>query len=89
KIPEMPSVLAENGAFDKDLDADSKNEVIFRKNTPESFEKLRVLGRGGFGKVVSPSIVPSGNFTKLIRTVTCMVLKVKANDRRISSPLPR
>ncbi|GFT26200.1 hypothetical protein TNCV_1544111 [Trichonephila clavipes] len=27
-------------------------------------------------KVVSPSIVLSGNFAKLIRTVTCMVLKV-------------
>ncbi|GFX25259.1 hypothetical protein TNCV_1274201 [Trichonephila clavipes] len=37
--------------------------------------------------VVSPSIVPSGNFAELIRTVTCMVLK--ANERRISSPLPR
>ncbi|GFY07674.1 hypothetical protein TNCV_4095441 [Trichonephila clavipes] len=37
--------------------------------------------------VVSPSIVPSRNFTGLIRTVTCMVLK--ANDRRTSSPLPR
>ncbi|PRD23678.1 UNVERIFIED_CONTAM: Ribosomal protein S6 kinase alpha-2 [Trichonephila clavipes] len=44
-------ILVKSGAFDKDLDADSKNEVIFRKNTPESFEKLRVLGRGGFGKV--------------------------------------
>ncbi|GFW01426.1 hypothetical protein TNCV_5030761 [Trichonephila clavipes] len=37
--------------------------------------------------VVSTSIVPSGNFAELIRTVTCMVLK--ANDRRTSSPLPR
>ncbi|GFV15251.1 hypothetical protein TNCV_1635131, partial [Trichonephila clavipes] len=37
-------------------------------------------------KVVSPSIVPSGNFAELIRTVTCMVFK--ANDRRTSSPLP-
>ncbi|GFX63991.1 hypothetical protein TNCV_41671 [Trichonephila clavipes] len=36
--------------------------------------------------VVSPSIVPSGNFAELNRTVTCMVLK--ANDRRTSSPLP-
>ncbi|GFX28152.1 hypothetical protein TNCV_424791 [Trichonephila clavipes] len=39
--------------------------------------------------VVSPSIVPSGNFTELIRTGTCMVLKAKANDRRTFSPLPR
>ncbi|GFV09802.1 hypothetical protein TNCV_2598571 [Trichonephila clavipes] len=37
--------------------------------------------------LLSPSIVPSGNFADLIRTVTCMVLK--ANDRRTSSPLPR
>ncbi|GFT01512.1 uncharacterized protein TNCV_270161 [Trichonephila clavipes] len=34
--------------------------------------------------MVSPSIVPSGNFTELIRTVTCIV--VKPNDRRTSSP---
>ncbi|GFY34499.1 hypothetical protein TNCV_2821851 [Trichonephila clavipes] len=34
--------------------------------------------------VVSPSIVPSGNFAELNRTVTCMVLK--ANDRRTSCP---
>ncbi|GFU49556.1 transposable element Tcb2 transposase [Trichonephila clavipes] len=35
-------------------------------------------------EVVSPSIVPSGNFTELNRTVNCMVLK--ANDRRTSCP---
>ncbi|GFY30459.1 transposable element Tcb1 transposase [Trichonephila clavipes] len=35
-------------------------------------------------EVVSPSIVHSENFTKLNRTVTCMVLKT--NDRRTSSP---
>ncbi|GFT28130.1 hypothetical protein TNCV_645111 [Trichonephila clavipes] len=35
-------------------------------------------------EVVSPSIVPSGNFAELNRTITCMVLK--ANDRRTSSP---
>ncbi|GFV22822.1 hypothetical protein TNCV_4962371 [Trichonephila clavipes] len=38
--------------------------------------------------VVSPSIVkiyrPFGNFIELNRTVTCMVLKAKANDRRTS-----
>ncbi|GFW86146.1 hypothetical protein TNCV_1969541 [Trichonephila clavipes] len=34
----------------------------------------------------SPSVVPSGNFAELIRTVTCLVLK--ANDRRTSSLLP-
>ncbi|GFT93146.1 transposable element Tcb2 transposase [Trichonephila clavipes] len=34
--------------------------------------------------VVSPSIVPSGNFAELNHTVTCMVLK--ANDRRTSCP---
>ncbi|GFV01716.1 uncharacterized protein TNCV_2187241 [Trichonephila clavipes] len=39
--------------------------------------------------VVSPSNVPSGNFAELIRTVTCMIIKAKANDRRTSSPLPR
>ncbi|GFS69918.1 hypothetical protein TNCV_3102141 [Trichonephila clavipes] len=38
---------------------------------------------------MSPSIVPSGNFTELYRTVTCMVLKAKVNDRRTPSPLPR
>ncbi|GFV54094.1 hypothetical protein TNCV_5119291 [Trichonephila clavipes] len=38
-------------------------------------------------EVVSPSIVLSGNFAELNRTVTCMVLK--ANDRRTSSPIPR
>ncbi|GFU87672.1 hypothetical protein TNCV_2935941 [Trichonephila clavipes] len=35
-------------------------------------------------EVVSLSIVPSGNFAELNRTVTCMVLK--ANDRRTSCP---
>ncbi|GFT56084.1 hypothetical protein TNCV_811401 [Trichonephila clavipes] len=35
-------------------------------------------------EVVSPSIIPSGNFAELNRTVTCMVLK--ANDRRTSCP---
>ncbi|GFY01519.1 hypothetical protein TNCV_2607061 [Trichonephila clavipes] len=35
-------------------------------------------------QVVSPSIVPSGNFAELNRTITCMVLK--ANDRRTSCP---
>ncbi|GFX27050.1 hypothetical protein TNCV_439561 [Trichonephila clavipes] len=35
-------------------------------------------------EVVSPSIVPSGNFAELNCTVTCMVLK--ANDRRTSCP---
>ncbi|GFX98446.1 hypothetical protein TNCV_4002151 [Trichonephila clavipes] len=35
-------------------------------------------------EVVLPSIVPSGNFAELNRTVTCMVLK--ANDRRTSCP---
>ncbi|GFU98452.1 hypothetical protein TNCV_3652831 [Trichonephila clavipes] len=35
-------------------------------------------------EVVSPSIVPSGNFAELNRTVTCMVLK--ANDKRTSCP---
>ncbi|GFY02336.1 hypothetical protein TNCV_3502181 [Trichonephila clavipes] len=39
--------------------------------------------------VVSPSIVPSGNISELIRTVTCMVLKAQANDRRTSTPLLR
>ncbi|GFV56853.1 hypothetical protein TNCV_146051 [Trichonephila clavipes] len=38
-------------------------------------------------EVVSPSIVPLGNFAELNRTVTCMVLK--ANDRCTSSPLRR
>ncbi|GFV61188.1 hypothetical protein TNCV_856581 [Trichonephila clavipes] len=35
-------------------------------------------------EVVSPSIVPTGNFSELNRTVTCMVLK--ANDRHTSCP---
>ncbi|GFV70383.1 hypothetical protein TNCV_4798021 [Trichonephila clavipes] len=35
-------------------------------------------------EVVSPSIVPSGNFAELNRTVTCMALK--ANDKRTSCP---
>ncbi|GFV26377.1 hypothetical protein TNCV_5086901 [Trichonephila clavipes] len=43
--------------------------------------------------MVAPSIVmfyrPCGNFTELNRTVTCMVLKAKANDSRTSSPLPQ
>ncbi|GFW44629.1 uncharacterized protein TNCV_4481741 [Trichonephila clavipes] len=38
-------------------------------------------------EVVSPSIVPLGNFAELNRTVTCIVLK--ANDRRTSSPKPQ
>ncbi|GFT69483.1 uncharacterized protein TNCV_1297671 [Trichonephila clavipes] len=36
--------------------------------------------------VVSLSVVPSGNFTEIIRTVTCMVLKAKVNDKRTSGP---
>ncbi|GFW70984.1 transposable element Tc1 transposase [Trichonephila clavipes] len=35
-------------------------------------------------EIVSPSIVLSGNFAELNRTVTCMVLK--ANDKRTSCP---
>ncbi|GFT32470.1 hypothetical protein TNCV_4484681 [Trichonephila clavipes] len=35
-------------------------------------------------EVVSPSIVPSGNFVEVNCTVTCIVLK--ANDRRTSCP---
>ncbi|GFX88787.1 hypothetical protein TNCV_1558321 [Trichonephila clavipes] len=35
-------------------------------------------------EVVSSSIVPSGNFAELNRTVTCMVRK--AHDRRTSCP---
>ncbi|GFW71534.1 hypothetical protein TNCV_2309691 [Trichonephila clavipes] len=30
-----------------------------------------------------------GEFCRVIRTVTCMVLKAKANDRLTFSPLPR
>ncbi|GFV83993.1 hypothetical protein TNCV_1479951 [Trichonephila clavipes] len=43
------------------------------------------------GRVLLVSLETSlaGNFTELNRTVTCMVLKAKANDRRTSSPLPR
>ncbi|GFV85880.1 hypothetical protein TNCV_1421851 [Trichonephila clavipes] len=40
-------------------------------------------------EVVSPSIIPSGNFAELTSSVSCMVLKAKANDRRSSSPLPQ
>ncbi|GFW88788.1 hypothetical protein TNCV_4972811 [Trichonephila clavipes] len=36
-----------------------------------------------------PTYLTGGNFTELNRTVTCMVLKAKANGRRTSSPLPR
>ncbi|GFY00531.1 hypothetical protein TNCV_2139281 [Trichonephila clavipes] len=35
------------------------------------------------------SFLPFGNFTELNRTVTCMMLKAKANDRRTSRQLPR
>ncbi|GFS58770.1 hypothetical protein TNCV_4270851 [Trichonephila clavipes] len=38
----------------------------------------------GWRYVVSQSIIPSGNFTELNHTVTCMVLQT--NDRRTSSP---
>ncbi|GFW22198.1 hypothetical protein TNCV_1429521 [Trichonephila clavipes] len=55
------------------------------ENISLPFSSMQKLWRGRY--VVSPSIVPSGNFTELNRTVTCMVLK--ANDRRTSSPLPR
>ncbi|GFV52646.1 transposable element Tcb2 transposase [Trichonephila clavipes] len=41
---------------------------------------------GRWRLVVSPSIVTLGNFAELIRSITCMVLKAKANDRRTSSP---
>ncbi|GFV37366.1 hypothetical protein TNCV_1758041 [Trichonephila clavipes] len=36
------------------------------------------------GETIPSGGVPSGNFVELIRTVTCMMLKVKANDRRTS-----
>ncbi|GFX81787.1 hypothetical protein TNCV_2569881 [Trichonephila clavipes] len=39
-------------------------------------------GNCGGGDRWCPSIVPSGNFAELNRTITCMVLK--ANDRRTS-----
>ncbi|GFU19121.1 uncharacterized protein TNCV_4397211 [Trichonephila clavipes] len=46
------------------------------------------------GKIVEVEIVgvalyrSFGEFTELIRTVTCMMLKAYENDRRTSSPLP-
>ncbi|GFU55671.1 uncharacterized protein TNCV_1649801 [Trichonephila clavipes] len=51
----------------------------------QSHGKIAEVEIGG----VTPSIVPSGNFAELIRTVTYMVLKAYANDRRTSSSLPR
>ncbi|GFY14689.1 hypothetical protein TNCV_647331 [Trichonephila clavipes] len=47
------------------------------QGTEESFPLLQFHSKiVGVGKqVVTPSILPSGNFTELIRTVTCMVLK--------------
>ncbi|GFT30250.1 hypothetical protein TNCV_3467051 [Trichonephila clavipes] len=56
-----------------------------RRGTGEYFPHLQLNAE--IVEVVSPSIVPSGNFAELNRTVTCMVLKT--NDRRTSSPLPR
>ncbi|GFX60901.1 hypothetical protein TNCV_1311931 [Trichonephila clavipes] len=55
------------------------------ENISLPFSSMRKLGR--WREVVSPSIVSSGNFAELIRTVTCIV--AKTNDRRTSSPLPR
>ncbi|GFS85384.1 hypothetical protein TNCV_2803041 [Trichonephila clavipes] len=55
--------------------------------TGEYFPPLQSHGK--IVEVVSPSIVHSENFAELIRSVTCMVLKAWANDRRTSSPLPR
>ncbi|GFU82724.1 hypothetical protein TNCV_265211 [Trichonephila clavipes] len=52
------------------------------ENISLPFSSMQKLWRWRW--VVSPSIVPSGNFAELNRTVTCMVLK--ANDRRTSSP---
>ncbi|GFT08930.1 hypothetical protein TNCV_4104381 [Trichonephila clavipes] len=51
------------------------------ENFPQFHDKIAEV------EIVLPSIVPSGNFAELNRTVACMVLK--ANDRRTSSPLPR
>ncbi|GFS90922.1 hypothetical protein TNCV_3027681 [Trichonephila clavipes] len=55
------------------------------ENIPLPFSSMQKLWRERY--VMSPSIIPSGNFTELNRTVTCMVLK--AHDRRTSSLLPR
>ncbi|GFX08885.1 hypothetical protein TNCV_2965961 [Trichonephila clavipes] len=57
------------------------------QGTEEYFPPLQFHAK--IVEVVLPSIVPSGNFAVLIRSVTCMVLKAKANDMRTSSPLPR
>ncbi|GFV59697.1 hypothetical protein TNCV_1907681 [Trichonephila clavipes] len=52
--------------------------------SPSNFKKSNLSHR-----LWKHSFLPFGNFTKLNRTVTCMVLKAMANDRRTSSSLPR
>ncbi|GFV42165.1 hypothetical protein TNCV_3163971 [Trichonephila clavipes] len=72
-------LVADVACFVKDEEEDVKNEDDDKNVSMQIIEEVEI-------EVVSPSIVPSGNFTELNRTVTCMVLKV--NDRRTSSPMP-
>ncbi|GFS99037.1 hypothetical protein TNCV_1890471 [Trichonephila clavipes] len=75
-------VLVKSGG-PKFLWAESRDRGLDNISLP--FSSMSKLWRWRY--VVSPSIVPSGNFTELIPTVTCMVLK--ANDRRTPSSLKR
>ncbi|GFX38162.1 hypothetical protein TNCV_3837611 [Trichonephila clavipes] len=57
----------------------------WRSVVPPSIVKKSNLSH----KLWQHSFLPLGSFTELNRTVTCMVFKTKANDRRTSSPLRR
>ncbi|GFV52267.1 hypothetical protein TNCV_3197671 [Trichonephila clavipes] len=79
------NVLVKSGGL-KILWAESRVQ-----DTGEYFPSLQFHAKVGEVEkgVVSPSIIPLGNFAELIRSVTCMVLKAKSNDRLTSSPLSR
>ncbi|GFU18019.1 hypothetical protein TNCV_3393711 [Trichonephila clavipes] len=69
----------------RDLSWNSFSRLSYRSNGRTlSHDKFNVVQP--LFTVMSPSIVPSGNFAELIRTATCMVLSSKANDRHTSSP---
>ncbi|GFV46374.1 hypothetical protein TNCV_3232631 [Trichonephila clavipes] len=60
------------------------------QGTGEYFSPLSVPCLNCGGGIGSVTIYcPFGNFSELNRTVICMVLKAKANDRRTFSPFPR
>ncbi|GFY09237.1 hypothetical protein TNCV_2991551 [Trichonephila clavipes] len=75
---------------EEELEPDPTDKFAI-KECPTNFPKgyLRALTLTRYRKDGGAICRPFWNFTELNRTVTCVVFKAKANDRRTSSQMPR